>query len=36
MTTDLAAANYVKDLGDGLIARWSTAADIEKIGLLLR
>ncbi len=35
MTTDLAAANYVKDLGDGLIARWSTVADIEKIGLLL-
>jgi hypothetical protein len=35
MTNELAAATYVKDLGDGLIARWSTAADIEKIGLLL-
>jgi hypothetical protein len=32
MTGDLAAPNYTGDLGDGLVCRWSTAADADKIG----
>jgi hypothetical protein len=35
MTTSLADPNHQNDLGGGLIRRWSTAADTEKIGLLL-
>lgn len=35
MITDLASPTYTGDLGHGLIIRWSTAADIEKLGLLL-
>jgi GNAT superfamily N-acetyltransferase len=35
MSILLAEATYVGDLGHGLIRRWSTAADTEKIGLLL-
>lgn len=35
MSTQLASPTYQDDLGDGLIRRWSTAADTEKIGLLL-
>jgi GNAT superfamily N-acetyltransferase len=35
MTTSLADPTYRQDLGDGLICRWSTAADVEGIGLLL-
>ncbi|GLV54562.1 hypothetical protein KDH_14090 [Dictyobacter sp. S3.2.2.5] len=31
MTLDIAAADYRRDLGDGLVARWSTADDTEKI-----
>jgi GNAT superfamily N-acetyltransferase len=31
MSEQLAAATYVGDLGDGLICRWSTAADMPKI-----
>ncbi|GHO82130.1 GNAT family N-acetyltransferase [Dictyobacter formicarum] len=31
ITLDIAAADYTRDLGDGLIAHWSTAADTEKI-----
>jgi hypothetical protein len=31
----LASPTYLGDLGGGLIRRWSTAADTEKIGLLL-
>ncbi len=33
--TILASPNFRESLGDGLIRRWSTAADTEKIGLLL-
>ncbi|GCE23415.1 GNAT family N-acetyltransferase [Dictyobacter kobayashii] len=40
ITIDIAAADYIRDLGDGLIARWSTAADTENIaqaaGLVFR
>jgi GNAT superfamily N-acetyltransferase len=32
---ELASAEYVGELGDGLVRRWSTAADEEKIGLCL-
>ncbi len=32
---ELASADYIGDLGDGLIRRWSTEADIEKIAWLL-
>jgi GNAT superfamily N-acetyltransferase len=35
MSIELANPAYVGDLGNGLILRWSTAADTEKIGLLL-
>jgi GNAT superfamily N-acetyltransferase len=35
MSTQLAHPTYHDDLGDGLVCRWSTAADTEKIGLLL-
>ncbi|MEZ4680975.1 MAG: GNAT family N-acetyltransferase [Caldilineaceae bacterium] len=35
MSTLLAAATYVGDLGNGLIRRWSTAADQAKIGQLM-
>jgi hypothetical protein len=35
MTTSLADPTYTQALGDGLLCRWSTAADTEKIGLLL-
>ncbi|MFN8443502.1 MAG: GNAT family N-acetyltransferase [Caldilineaceae bacterium] len=35
MKTQLSDANYHGDLGDGLICRWSTAADCEKIGTLM-
>jgi hypothetical protein len=35
MPHDLAAPNFSGDLGDGLIRRWSTQADAEKIALLL-
>lgn len=31
MSEQLASATYVGDLGDGLICRWSTAADMPKI-----
>ncbi len=31
MADGLAAADYVGDLGSGLVRRWSTAADVEKI-----
>ena len=31
MDTSLAAATYIGDLGDGLICRWSTAADMPRI-----
>lgn len=34
-TASLAAPDYVGDLGDGLIRRWSTAADAAKIGQCL-
>jgi GNAT superfamily N-acetyltransferase len=34
-TTHLAAADYRRDLGDGLILRWSTAEDTEKIAQLV-
>ncbi len=33
MAATLAAADYVGDLGSGLVRRWSTAADVEKIAL---
>ena len=33
MTDGLAAADYVGDLGNGLVRRWSTPADVEKIAL---
>ena len=33
MADGLAAADYVGDLGSGLVRRWSTAADVEKIAL---
>lgn len=35
MSTQLADPAYLDDLGHGLIRRWSTAANTEKIGLLL-
>lgn len=35
MVSLLAAPTFSEDLGHGLIRRWSTAADTEKIGLLL-
>lgn len=35
MSTLLASSTYTGDLGGGLICRWSTHADTEKIGLLL-
>ena len=35
MSTEPASPTYRNDLGDGLVSRWSTAADTEKIGLLL-
>jgi hypothetical protein len=31
----LAAPDYVEELGDGLVRRWSTAADEERIGICL-
>jgi hypothetical protein len=34
MSTQLANPSYHEDLGHGLIRRWSTAADVEKIGHL--
>ena len=33
MTDGLAAADYIGDLGNGLVRRWSTPADVEKIAL---
>ncbi len=35
MPSHLADPNYIGDLGDGLIRRWSSAADVEKIGRLM-
>lgn len=35
MNTQLADANYRGDLGNGLVRRWSTLADQEKIGHLM-
>lgn len=35
MSTQLAEPTYIGDLGDGLIRRWSTKADQEKIGQLM-
>lgn len=35
MSHELASPAYIGDLGSGLISRWSTTADTEKIGLLL-
>jgi GNAT superfamily N-acetyltransferase len=35
MTAQLHDPTYIGDLGDGLIRRWSTAADVEKIGRLM-
>jgi GNAT superfamily N-acetyltransferase len=35
MTSQLAEPTYVGDLGDGLIRRWTTAADTEKVGRLM-
>jgi GNAT superfamily N-acetyltransferase len=34
-TTGLAAADYRRDLGDGLLLRWSTAEDTEKIAQIV-
>lgn len=34
MSTSMHLPSYHEDLGNGLVARWSTQADIEKIGLL--
>ncbi len=34
MSTHIHEASYRRDMGDGLILRWSTAADHEKIGIL--
>ena len=33
MADSLAAADYIGSLGNGLVRRWSTPADIEKIAL---
>ena len=33
MADGLAAADYIGDLGNGLVRRWSTPADVEKIAL---
>jgi hypothetical protein len=35
MADELAADQYIGDLGNGLVRRWSTAADAEKIGACL-
>jgi GNAT superfamily N-acetyltransferase len=35
MSDDLATPSYIGSLGDGLIRRWSTAADTEKFAVLL-
>lgn len=32
MASDMAAADFAGELGNGLVRRWSTAADVEKIG----
>jgi hypothetical protein len=34
-TTDIAAPTYRRDLGDGLVLRWSTAQDSENIAQLV-
>lgn len=34
MTQAMHTSSYREDLGNGLVARWSTAADIEKIAML--
>src|SRR6266566_5287293 len=33
--TDVAASTYRRDLGDGLVLRWSTAQDTENIAQLV-
>jgi len=35
MLTEATAMTYRRDLGDGLIERWSTAADTEKLAHLM-
>ncbi|MEZ4737134.1 MAG: GNAT family N-acetyltransferase [Caldilineaceae bacterium] len=35
MSTQLADPTYLGDLGDGLVCRWSTAADQERVGQLM-
>ncbi len=35
MSSALAAPDYAGDLGDGLVRRWSTAADLDKIALCM-